>query len=94
MEEMFLTDIASGYLYYGENKRRTHVDFTEALRSEVKKTSVEMHDLFQKGYTPKAKYTKQCKACSLENLCVPRLQKTGNVREYISKSIGNQDSNS
>lgn len=94
LEEMFLTDIASGYLYYGENKRRTHVDFTEALRSEVKKTSVEMHDLFQKGYTPKAKYTKQCKACSLENLCVPRLQKTGNVREYISKSIGNQDSNS
>lgn len=91
LEEMFQTAISDGFLYYGENRRRSHVEFTESLRGEVKKISAEMHQLFQKGYTPKARYTKQCKACSLENLCMPKLQKVGNVREYIERSVRSSD---
>ena len=91
LEEMFQTAIPDGFLYYGENRRRSHVEFTESLRGEVKKISAEMHQLFQKGYTPKARYTKQCKACSLENLCIPKLQKVGNVREYIERSVRSSD---
>lgn len=87
LEEMFQTCIPQGYLYYGENRRRSCVTFSDELRDEVKKMSTEMHDLFKKGYTPKAKYGKKCKACSLENLCVPKLKNT-NVREYIEKNIG------
>lgn len=91
MEEMFQTEILEGYLYYGENRRRSHVEFTDALREEVKKTSEEMHDLFRRGYTPNVKSTNKCKACSLKNLCVPKLQKAMNVREYIQRSIKNND---
>lgn len=87
LEEMFQTAIPEGFLYYGENRRRSHVKFTESLCGQVKKISIEMHELFQKGYTPKARYSKQCKACSLENLCIPKLQKAGNVREYIEHNI-------
>ncbi len=87
LEEMFQTSIPDGYLYYGENRRRSYVEFTDNLRGEVKKITEEMHDLFTKGYTPNVKPTKQCKACSLENLCVPKLQKTIKVREYIEQSI-------
>ncbi len=87
LEEMFQTSIPDGYLYYGENRRRSYVEFTDDLRKEVKKITEEMHDLFTKGYTPNVKPTKQCKACSLENLCVPKLQKTMKVREYIEQSI-------
>lgn len=87
LEEMFQTVIPEGYLYYGENRRRTFVDFGEELHKEVKSISEEMHYLYQRGHTPKAKYSKQCRACSLENLCVPRLQKTENVRNYIKKAI-------
>lgn len=86
LEEMFQTDIAEGYLYYGENRRRTHVDFSNTLREEVKKTVGEMHELFRRGYTPNVKPTKQCRACSLENLCVPKIQKTLSVREYIRQN--------
>jgi len=75
LEEMFQTGIAEGYLYYGENRRRTHVEFTDGLRTEVWKMTKEMHDLFRRGYTPNVKPGKQCKACSLEDLCVPKLQK-------------------
>ena len=89
---MFQTVIPAGYLFYGENRRRSHVDFTEDLREEVKKMTKEMHELFQRGHTPNVKPTKQCKACSLENLCVPKLQKTMKVREYIQQGIHSNES--
>lgn len=91
LEEMFQTSIADGYLYYGENRRRSYVEFTDNLREEVRRMAKEMHELFRRGYTPNVKYSKQCKACSLENLCVPKLQKAIKVREYIEQSIKMDD---
>ena len=87
LEEMFQIRIPDGYLFYGENRRRSHVEFTEDLREAVKKAAGEMHDLFQKGYTPNVKPTKKCRACSLEDLCLPKLQKTVKVRTYIEQGI-------
>lgn len=87
MEEMFQTSISEGFLYYGENRRRNKVLFEESLRNEVKKISNEMHDFFRKGHTPKVKPAKHCKACSLENLCLPKLQKTMKVSTYIEQNI-------
>lgn len=87
LEEMLQVYVQDGYLYYGENRRRSHVDFTDSLREEVRNAAKEMHELFQRGYTPNVKPTKKCKACSLENLCLPKLQKTVKVREYIEKGI-------
>lgn len=86
LEEIFQTTIPQGYLYYGENRHRSLVAFSDELRTEVREKSEEMHNLFRKGYTPKAKHSKHCKACSLENLCMPKLQKNTNVREYIEKN--------
>ena len=83
LEEMFQTQISGGYLYYGENRRRIHVEFTQEIREEVKRAAREMHELFRRGHTPNVKPAKKCRACSLEELCVPKLQKTMNVREYI-----------
>lgn len=91
LEEMFQINIAEGFLYYGENRRRSRIEFTDALREAVKKTAKEMHDLFQRGHTPKVKPTKQCKACSLENLCVPKLQKTVRARAYIEQAMETND---
>ena len=87
LEEMFQTIILDGSMYYGENRRRSHVDFTDELRETVKKMTKEMHDLFQRGHTPNVRPSKQCKACSLENLCIPKLQKAVKVREYIEQAI-------
>lgn len=87
LEEMFQTDISEGFLYYGGNRRRSNIIFSEDLREEVKKISKEMHTLLHKGYTPKVKQTKQCKACSLESLCLPKLQKAAKVSTYIEQNI-------
>lgn len=91
LEEMFQTDIPEGYLYYGQNRRRHHVEFTEALRKEVQELCREMHVLFQKGHTPNVKYSKQCKSCSLENLCLPKLKRVIGVRTYIEQNIHSGD---
>ena len=87
LEEMFQTDITEGYLFYGENRRRSNVEFIDSLRQEVKKLAGEMHELFVRGHTPNVKTTKKCKACSLEELCVPKLQKVMSVREYIQQNM-------
>lgn len=87
LEEMFQTNISAGFLYYGENRRRSNIIFDENLRNEVKKASDEMHQLFHKGYTPKVKPSKQCNSCSLKNLCLPKLQKSVKVSTYIEQNI-------
>lgn len=74
-------------MYYGESRRRSLVEFSPALRDELRRITAEMHELFRRGYTPKVKPSKKCKACSLEELCVPKLQRVAGVREYIQKEI-------
>ena len=91
LEEMFQTKIAEGFLFYGENRRRHCVEFTESLRQDVRKLTKEMHELFQRGYTPNVKYSKQCKSCSLKDLCLPKRQKGINVRTYIEQNIHSMD---
>ncbi|NCC02187.1 MAG: CRISPR-associated protein Cas4 [Clostridia bacterium] len=88
LEDMFLTEIKKGSLFYGEKRRRHEVIFTEELRQKVETICGEMHQLFERGYTPKVKITKKCNACSLNEICIPKLQKVSNVSDYISKSIG------
>lgn len=83
LEEMLLCHISEGSLYYGENRRRTSVKFTDKLREEVLTMSIEMHELWRKEYTPMVKPTKSCNACSLKEICVPKLSKIKSVNDYI-----------
>ena len=87
LEEMFVTEIPKGYLYYGKNKRRQEVVFTEKLRIETIGMLEEMHQLFGRGYTPKVKYAKKCRSCSLVNICIPKIQEKKGVAAYIKKNI-------
>ena len=86
LEEMLCCDISEGALYYGENRRRARVEFTKELRNEVRDCAEQMHALYRRGYTPEVKPTKACNSCSLKELCIPKLFKTGTVAEYIRKS--------
>lgn len=83
LEEMLCCTIPTGALYYGQPRRRQEVTFTRSLRTLVEHTAEEMHQLFRRGYTPKSKPTKGCNACSLKDLCLPRLAKGPSVAEYL-----------
>jgi len=77
------SQIPTGALYYGETHRRTEVEFTPELRQEVRTLLEEMHALYERGWTPKVKPTKACSACSLKELCLPKLMRKQSVADYL-----------
>ena len=87
LEEMLCCGIGAGALYYGQTHRRQEVVFTQELRQEVQALIREMHDLYNRGHTPKVKPTKSCNACSLKELCLPKLMKKKSVSEYMRRAI-------
>ena len=87
LEEMLVCEIPSGALFYGETRRRFPVSFTQELREEVRQDAAQMHTLYRRGHTPHVRPTKSCNACSLKELCLPRLQKSGSVQEYLRESM-------
>ena len=87
LEEMLCCDIPVGALYYGEIKRRQTIAFTEELRQEVREIVSEMHQYYSRGYTPKCKPTKSCNACSLKDICLPKLMRNKSVDSYIGKML-------
>lgn len=90
LEEMFCTEIKEGALFYGEIRRRERVSITEELRNKVRNMMGEMHQLYQRGYTPKVKWTKSCNACSLKEICMPKLGKSRRVDSYINDMLSEE----
>jgi CRISPR-associated exonuclease Cas4 len=87
LEEMLCCDIPDGALFYGETRHRHPVAFTPELRQQVVEATEEMHQLFQRGSTPKVKPTKACNACSLKDLCLPKLMRTRSVSAYLREQL-------
>ena len=87
LEEMLCCAVQEGALYYGETRRRLTVQFTPDLRGQVRDSFAEMHDLYRKRHTPKVKPSKGCNACSLKDLCVPKLMRTKKVSDYLTDAM-------
>ena len=87
LEEMLCCEIPAGALYYGEIRRRKEIDFTPGLRQEVRTLLAEMHSLYDRGHTPRVKPTKGCNACSLKELCLPKLMGRRSVSAYLRQAM-------
>jgi len=87
LEEMLDCSIEAGAIYYGKSRRRKDVQFTPILRAMTEESAQKLHQLFDSRITPKAKYQKKCKSCSLYEICMPKV--TGiakNVQHYLAKA--------
>lgn len=87
LEEMLCCEVPKGALYYGEIRRRAEVEFTDELRRQVQNSLTEMHELYRRSYTPKVKPTKACNACSLKDLCLPKLMRSKKVSDYLTAAM-------
>ena len=87
LEEMLCCDIPEGALFYGETRRREAVFFTDDLRARVRDDLAGMHELYRRGHTPKVKPSKSCNACSMKELCLPKLVKTRSVASYLAAAM-------
>ena len=91
LEEMFSTEVPEGAIFYGESRRREIVDITSDLRTEVEKMFEEMHQYYNRHYSPKVKYSKSCNACSLKDICLPKLGKAVSVKMYLEQMLEEQE---
>ena len=87
LEEMLGITLDYGYMYYGETKHRHRVNFNKVLRERVKTLSEKMHQLYAIGKTPPAVKGKRCKNCSMVDICLPKLGKSGKKAEIYMASL-------
>ena len=86
LEEMLHTKIDKADFFYHEIRRRLNLAITKELRDLVVSLSIEIHRLFNDGITPPAITSQNCKACSLVEICVPKLTlNTPSVVNYVKK---------
>lgn len=87
LEEMFSTEISEGAVFYGETRKRERVVFTQELRKQVRDSFCEMHQYYDRKYTPRAKTGKKCSACSLKDICLPKLGNITSVKAYLQRTL-------
>jgi CRISPR-associated exonuclease Cas4 len=87
LEDMLECELSLGYLFYAEIKRRVEVHVTPEDKAQARNIILEMHQYFQRNYTPKVKFGPKCKSCSLYGICLPELQQRRSVASYIESRI-------
>ena len=88
LEEMFCTVVDEIHIYYGKTRHRLKLPLSSDIRTQVKTIGREMHDYYLRRYTPKVKYSRRCSACSLKEICLPKMNKNASVKKYISDVLG------
>ena len=88
LEEMQKIKIPCGALFYGKTRKKMEIIFDDELRNLTINTAENLHSLINSRITPPAKYDKKCKACSLLNICMPKLSNHKNsVNKYLAKML-------
>lgn len=88
LEEMLVSEVPVGYIYYNEIRQRIEVPITTNLKNKVSEIVKEMHDFYARKFTPKVKKGKHCRMCSLEDICLPTLMHKRSVKNYIEGMLG------
>lgn len=88
LEEMLHVEIPHGHVWYGGPRRRMRVDFTSALRDQVRATIDRIREQLLNGDLPAAPNDKRCNECQLRSHCLPELASAPRkVRSYVSNLV-------
>ncbi len=71
LEEAYSVKIPAAFLFYWETRRRETVEITDELRLKTERCAEKMHELYSLKSTPAAVPSKNCKCCSLSDICMP-----------------------
>lgn len=83
LEDMLVTRIDEGCLYYGETHHRLTVPLKGAIRTQIEKTLQEIRNFREHRQTPRVKRRRGCKSCSLKDLCLLELSRTKSAHAYM-----------
>jgi CRISPR-associated exonuclease Cas4 len=81
--------IEAGAIFYGKQRRRKNVPFTEDLRNQTIKSISRLHEFIRQGKTPAPEYDKaKCPRCSLNAVCLPKkMERKQSVSAYFSRML-------
>jgi CRISPR-associated exonuclease Cas4 len=84
--------IASGFLFYGKQQRRTQVSFDTTLRELTLSIADSVRSMLQKEVTPPASFSSQrCGRCSLIHLCQPKsMRLKRGVSDWFTQQLESQ----
>ena len=71
LEEMLGVEVPFGAVYHGEPKRRTEIELTPALRSELEAKCARARALMRGEAAPEYNAGRHCKSCSMNKFCLP-----------------------
>lgn len=90
LEEMTGQAIAEGALWYMQTRHRLPVVFSGSLRAQTLTVIGEVRELLESGITPPPEYGKRCKACSLIEVCQPKLVERDRSVGYVAGLFGEE----
>ncbi|MDD5200348.1 MAG: CRISPR-associated protein Cas4 [Terrimicrobiaceae bacterium] len=91
LEEMLGVCIPAGFLFYGKNRHRTEVVLDLALRALTESLATRLHALIASRETPPPIFeSKKCSACSLIEVCVPRLSKRPAAGRWFERQLADR----
>ncbi|MDO4906324.1 CRISPR-associated protein Cas4 [Neisseria sp.] len=88
LEEMTGQTIDEGALWYMQTRHRVPVIFSDGLRAETLNAIRQVRELLDSGTTPLPEYGKHCKACSLIEICQPKLLEKDKSVGYVEGLFG------
>ena len=88
LEEMLDVKIPHGHVWYGGPRRRVRVDFTPALRSEVRDVILQIRKQMLTTELPEAPNDRRCVECQLLHHCLPELTSAPRkVNRYLANVV-------
>lgn len=92
LEAMLGVTVETGALFYGQTRRRKEVAFNHELRELTLRTIADTRAMVTSRQTPSAHYeAKRCDACSLLDLCQPRLLSRGSVGSWLQGHLEDEE---
>jgi CRISPR-associated exonuclease Cas4 len=88
LEDMFVTPVPEGALFYGETRRRTIVAFDAELRALTAQVAADTRQMIAAQKTPPPVFMPACKNCSMQDICRPhRLEKPPHIANWLVSQI-------
>ena len=88
LEEMLDVAIPDGHIWYSGPRRRIRVEFTAALRTEVRHAVDQIRLQILSGALPEAPNDQRCAACQLQHHCLPGItSEVQRVSSYVRNVV-------
>lgn len=87
LEEMFVTEVRSGAIYYNKIRKREKFEFTKEDIKNFESIVEEMHRIYKQKKNPKVRISEKCRSCSVNEICMPNLSNKEDVVTYINRRL-------